>query len=170
MSYHKISSKVFDLSREERGTSLVETLVAAAISVIIFGVITTIMVQFLLVTRWGNSQLEISNDIQVAAIWLGRDALEASSFTPGTGNVYGTLNWPDSSNQYRYSYNPLEETLIREFIEDGLVQTSFPVARNIIAQTDVVFSSSGALLTVTITSSSGAENSNANFQFSMRAR
>ena len=101
----------------------------AAISVIIFGVITTIMVQFLLVTRWGNSQLEISNDIQVASIWLGRDALEASSFTPGSGNVYGTLNWPDSSNQYRYSYDALEETLVREHIEDGLLQTTHTVAR-----------------------------------------
>ena len=88
----KISRELWtNLTRKENGTSLVETLVAAAISVIIFGVITTIMVQFLLVTRWGNSQLEISNDIQVVSIWLGRDALEASSFTPGSGNVYGTL-------------------------------------------------------------------------------
>jgi Flp pilus assembly pilin Flp len=170
MIFDYISTKIRNLHRDQRGTTLVETLVAAAISVIVFGVITTIMVQFLLVTRWGNSKLETSNDIQVASLWLGRDALESSSFTPGSGTVYGTLSWPDSSNQFRYSYNALEDTLVREFIEDGLVQTSFPVARYILDQTDVVFSSSGALLSVSITSTSGEEINSVNLQLSMRAR
>ncbi len=72
-----------DKIKNEKGASLVEMLVAMAISVMVFGVITTALVQFMLVTRWGNSQLQISNDIQIASIWLGRDALESSSFTQG---------------------------------------------------------------------------------------
>ncbi|TFG49355.1 MAG: hypothetical protein E4H33_02425 [Anaerolineales bacterium] len=158
------------ITREERGASLVEMLVAMGISVIVFGVITTAMVQFMLVTRWGNSQLQISNDIQVASLWLGRDALEASSFSPGTGNVYGTLNWPDSSHQFRYSYNALENTLVREELEDGIVQSTLSVARYIADQNDVSFSTSGPLLTVSITSTSGDEIKSANVQFAMRAR
>ena len=155
---------------EEQGTSLVETLVAMGISLIVFGVITTALVQFMLVTRWGNSQLQISNDIQVVSLWLGRDALESSSFTPGTGNVYGTLNWPDSSHQFRYSYNALEYTLVREHLEDGLVQSTLSVARYIADINDVSFSTSGPLLTVSITSSSGDEIISADIQFAMRAR
>lgn len=155
---------------QERGTSIVEVLVAMSISLIVFGVITTSMVQFMLVTRWGNSQLQITNDIQVASLWLGRDALEASSFTAGTGNVYGILNWPDSSNQFRYSYNALEQALVREHIEDGSLQTSHTVARYILDQNDVSFSTSGSLLTVSITSTSGDEIKSVDVEFSMRAR
>jgi len=156
--------------RDEKGTTVVELLVAMAISVIVFGVITTALVQFMLVTRWGNSQLQISNDLQIASIWLGRDALESSSFTPGAGSEYGTLNWPDSSYQFLYSYDPVEGTLVRQFIEDGVVQTTLSVARHITNQTDVVFSVSGKLLTVSITSTSGDETKYANLQFAMRAR
>jgi hypothetical protein len=161
---------VFPNLSQERGTSLVEVLVAMSISLIVFGVITTSMVQFFLVTRWGNSQLQITNDIQVTSIWLGRDALEASSFTAGTGNVYGILNWPDSSNQFRYSYDALEQALVREHIEDGSLLTTNTVARYILDQNDVSFSISGSLLTVSITSTSGDEIKSVDIEFSMRAR
>ena len=161
---------VFPHLNQERGTSLVEVLVAMSISLIVFGVITTSMVQFFLVTRWGNSQLQITNDIQVASIWLGRDALEASNFTAGTGNVYGILNWPDSSNQFRYSYDTLEQALVREHLEDGLLQTTNTIARYIVDQNDVSFSTSGSLLTVSITSTSGEEIKSVELKFSMRAR
>ncbi len=154
----------------ERGTSLVEVLVAMSISLIVFGIIATSMVQFFLVSRWGNSQLQITSDIQVASLWLGRDALEASSFTPGSGNVYGILNWPDSSNQFRYSYNALEQALVREHLEDGSLLTTQTIARYIIDQNDVAFSTSGSLLTVSITSSSGDEVKSVDIEFSMRAR
>ena len=162
--------RVFPHLNQERGTSLVEVLVAMGISLIVFGVITTSMVQFFLVTRWGNSQLQITNDIQVASIWLGRDALEASNFTAGTGNVYGILNWPDSSNQFRYSYDTLEQALVREHLEDGLLQTTNTIARYIVDQNDVSFSTSGSLLTVSITSTSGEEIKSVELKFSMRAR
>jgi prepilin-type N-terminal cleavage/methylation domain-containing protein len=154
----------------ERGTTLVELLVAMAISALVFGIITTIFVQFMLVTRWGNSQLKISSDFQLASIWLGRDALEAASFTPGTGTEYGTLSWADSSQQFRYSYNPTDQTLIREHFDTGVLQSTNTVARYIANQSDVVFSLSGKLLTVAITSTSGQEVENVDLQFALRTR
>ena len=159
-----------DKIKIEQGASLVEMLVAMAISVMVFGVITTALVQFMLVTRWGNSQLQISSDIQIASLWLGRDALEASSFTSGAGVVYGTLNWEDSTNQYRYSYDLVDKTLIREHLVSGVVQSTITVSRHIAAQSDVVFSISGKLLTVSITSTSGEEVESLDIQFAMRTR
>ena len=158
------------MTQPERGASLVEMLVAMSISVIVFGVITTALVQFMLVTRWGNSQLQISNDFQVVSLWLGRDALESSGFTSGTGNIYGTLDWPDSSHQFRYSYNAADHSLIREHLEDGTVESTLTVARYILNQNNVIFNASDTLLTVSITSSSGDESSSIDIQFSMRAR
>ena len=163
-------NKLALIVNEDRGASLVEMLVAMAISVLVFGVITTALVQFMLVTRWGNSQLQITNDIQVASLWLGKDALEASSFTPGAGSVYGILNWPDSTHQFRYSYNSLENTLVREHLDGGAVQSTRSVARNIVNQNDVVFNTSGKLLTVSITSTISNESKSVDIQFAMRAR
>ncbi len=153
----------------EHGTSLVETLVALSIIVLVFGIITTALVQFFLVTRWGNDQLRISNDFQVASLWLGRDALESASFTPGTGVIYGTLNWADSTHQYRYSYNSSNDELVREHFEDSILQSTLQVSRYIADQSDVVFSISGQLLTVTITSSSGNETETVALNLALRS-
>ena len=159
-----------DKIKNEKGASLVEMLVAMAISVLVFGIITTALVQFMLVTRWGNSQLQISSDFQIASLWLGRDALEASFFTPGTGTEYGTLSWADTTQEYRYSYNLANQTLVREHLDNGVVQSTLSIARHIAAQNDVVFNISGKLLTVSITSTSGDEVESVDIQFALRAR
>jgi len=152
----------------ERGTSLVELLVAMSISVLVIGIISTSLVQFFLVTIWGNDQLLITNDLQVASLWLGRDALESANFTPGTDAVYGTLNWDDSTNQYRYSYD--SGNLVREHFEGINLLSTLQVARHIAIQGDVVFSTSGQLLTVSITSTSGDESETVNLSLAMRSR
>lgn len=147
-----------------------EMLVAVSISLMVIGVITTSLIQFLLVTGWGNDQLLVTNDLQIPAMWLGRDALESSSFTPGSGMVYGTLNWEDSSHQFRYSYDPAEDALVREYLQSGAVQSTITVARHIAAQGDVVFNINDHLLTVTITSTSGSVQETATLEFAMRSR
>jgi type II secretory pathway component PulJ len=156
--------------QEERGASLVELLVAIAISVLVFSVLSTALVQFVLTTRWGNNQLQVTNDIQVASLWLGRDALEAASFTPGTGAEYGTLAWADDSQQFRYLYDSTENALIREHYDTGVLQSRITVARRILNQADVTFNISGELLSVTITSSAGEESETANLDLALRTR
>lgn len=156
----------------ERGTTMVELLVAMSISVLVFGIISTSLVQFFLVTRWGNDQLIITNDLQVASLWLGRDALESASFSPGAGAIYGTLNWADSTNQYRYSYDSGNSTLVREHLVDSNLLSTLQVARHIKNQDDVVFSTSGQLLTVSITSTStsGDESETVDLSLAMRSQ
>jgi type II secretory pathway pseudopilin PulG len=163
--YARISS-----AHGERGASLVELLVSIAISIMVFSVLSTALVQFVLSTRWGNNLLQVTNDIQVASLWLGRDAPEAASFTPGSGSVYGTLNWADSSTQYRYSYDSIDSSLIREDLENSIVQTTRTIARHIENQSDVIFNNSGGLLTVTITATSGAESKSTILNFAFRTR
>jgi Tfp pilus assembly protein FimT len=156
--------------KDEQGASLVELLVAIAISVLVFSILSTALVQFILVTRWGNNQLQVTNDIQVASIWLGRDAVESASFTPGTGTEYGTLAWADSSHEYRYIYDIADTALIREHYDSGILQNTITVARRIQNQADVVFSISGELLSVSITATSGDESETANLDFALRTR
>lgn len=171
-----ISAKSIRIRRQlkrvhsERGTTMVELLVAMSISVLVFGIISTALVQFFLVTRWGNDQLIITNDLQVASLWLGRDALESANFTPGAGVIYGTLNWADSTHQYRYSYNLSDGALVREHFENSILQSTLQVARHITNQGDVVFNSSGQLLTVSITSTSGDESETVDLSLAMRSQ
>lgn len=156
--------------QDEFGASLVELLVAIAISVMVFSILSTALVQFVLATRWGNNQLQVTSDIQVASLWLGRDALEAASFTPGAGSEYGTLSWADSSQQYRYLYDSASTSLVREHYDSGALQSTITVARGIQNQGDVTFNISGELLTVSITATAGGESETANLDFALRSR
>lgn len=156
--------------QNERGASLVELLVAIAISLMIFSVLSTALVQFVLTTRWGNNQLQATSDIQVASLWLGRDVLEAASFTPGTGSIYGTLSWADTTQQYLYRYDSGGTSLVREHYDSGVLQSTTTVARGIQSQGDVTFNISGKLLTVSITATAGGESETANLDFALRSR
>lgn len=154
----------------EKGASLVEMLVAMAISTLVFAILSSALVQFVLTTRWGNNLLQVTNDIQVSSLWLGRDAQEAASFSSGSGSVYGTLNWADSSTQYRYSYDAADGSLVREHIENSVVISTLTVARHIQNQSDVTFAISSQLLTVTITSISGDDSQSATMVYALRTR
>jgi len=162
-----------DFHQGQKGTSLVEMLVVIAISTMVIGIITTSLVQFLLVTNWGNDQLLVTSDLQVAGLWLGRDIPESSTFTPDTvdPNRYGTFSWLDETgvlHEYTYSYDPSSGDLIREYLQDGSTQTTLGVARNIAEAGDVNFSPSGDLVTVEITSTSGDVNKTIELNLAMR--
>ncbi len=161
---------MIQIRSSESGASLVELLVAVAVAFMATSFLSTALVQFMLTTRWGNHQLQATNDIQVASLWLGRDALEAANFAPGTSPVYGTLSWADNSQQYRYSYNAADQQLVREYYLSGALQSTTTVARHISNQADVVFTLTGKLLSVSITSTSGDESETANLEFALRTR
>ncbi|MDZ7843609.1 MAG: prepilin-type N-terminal cleavage/methylation domain-containing protein [Anaerolineales bacterium] len=160
-----------NLDHDQKGASLIEMLVAISISVMVLGIITTSLTQFMLASRWGNDSLLVSSDLQIASIWLGRDALEAADFIPGTGTEYGTLSWEDQNqveHQNTYSYDPAENDLIREYYQDGTLISTLSAARRIAAQGDVVFSLTDHLLTVTITSTSGDVSETAELNLALR--
>lgn len=166
--------RLMSFVREERGASLVEMLVAVAISVMVIGIITTSVVQFMLVNRWGNDQLLVSSDLQVASLWLGRDGPEARAFTPDTvdPNEYGTFSWVDQNliqHQHRYYYDPGKGDLVREYLRGGVPQSTLSVARRIAAAGDITFAVSGDLVTVTITSTSGEVSETAEINLALRS-
>jgi len=156
--------------KEQKGATLVELLVAAGISVIIIGVITGSLAQFILVSRWGNDQLLVTNSLQTASLWLGRDVPECHSFIPGSGNEYGTLSWEDGSQQFRYSYDAGNQALIREHLIGGVVQSSQAAARRIEDQNDITFTFNGDLLSISLTVTSGDVSETRQLDLAMRSR
>jgi len=149
------------LATEDRGVTLTEILVSIFIMSLILGLLGTAFYQFFAATTLGNDTLTALRDLEIAGVWLSRDAREAVSFTPGSGTVYGTFDCGGSTVEY--SYDSGNTALVRAV--DGESRT---VARHIAVQNDVQFSVSGSLVTVTLTSTSGAISRSATIEVNMR--
>jgi Tfp pilus assembly protein PilV len=164
--------KLTSLARSERGVSLPEILVATVIAASVAGLLGTTVYQFFRATTDGRNHLAVQNSVRNASLWLGRDATEAQSFSPGSGTTYGTFITGEPSIKFRYSYDASEKALVRDYLVDDVVQTSQAVARNIENQGDVVFSVTGGLLTVTITTTSpdGSASEDLTLNLAMRVR
>ncbi len=161
-----LGSGVHSLRRlvtEDRGATLTEIIVALFLTSLVLGLLGTAIYQIFSATRWGNESLAAMHDLEIAGVWLSRDAREALSFTPGSGTLYGTLDCGDSTAQY--SYDSANTALVRT--AQG---RSLTVARHIAQQNDVQFTVDGSLVTVSLTSTSGSTSRNATFQISMRTQ
>lgn len=145
------------LLEDERGISLVELLVGIGIAAGIMTLIGTFIFQFFTVTRVGTNQMAVSSDLQSAALWLGRDAAQAHTFTAGSSPVYGsfTADSASSDHEFRYLYDSADSDLIREHYVDGSLDSRVVVARLVAAEGDVSFTTSGNLVSVTVSATSG---------------
>jgi hypothetical protein len=152
----------------ESGASLVELLVAVAISAVVLSMVGMAVYQFYAISTFGNARLAVLHDLQNAGLWLGRDSTEASSFTPGAGAVYGTFSWSDSSRQFRYSFNAGQNALVREEIISSVVVSTVTVARHIAAQGDITFTPTGGRVSVSITASSAGVSATDTILLAMR--
>jgi hypothetical protein len=157
------------LVAEDRGMTLTEMLVTAFLMFLLIGLLGTAFYQFFTATRGGNDALTALHDLENARVWLSRDVSEAQSFTSGSSPVYGTFDCGDYSTvQYRYSYDLGNTALVREKIVDGGVESTLTLARHIAQESDVGFSVSGNLVTITLISTSGATSRSATLKVNMR--
>jgi hypothetical protein len=149
----------------EAGITLVELLAGLGISIFVLAFVGTAVFQFYKVTGWGNDRMLLASSLQTAQLWLGRDAVQANSFTPGATPVYGTLSIPTSGSpiQIQYSYDSAAHTLVRTDASGSQV-----VARNIANESDVSFSLSGRQLDVSLTSTRGSLTDSSVFSFALR--
>jgi hypothetical protein len=145
-------------------------LIAAFLVASAAGLIATAIYQVFIVSQGGNARLSELTDLESAALWIGRDATEAVSWTPGSGIAYGTFQTTDPSISYRYGFIGAENALARQVLVSGTPQQTLRLARHIANQGDVVFSVSGSLVTVSITATSGSTSQSATFNVSMRAQ
>jgi len=141
--------------RRSRGFTLIELLVVLAILAVVSGVLTLIFYQLSNVPRWGNAQLAVDSDLRNAGLWLMRDGNEAWSFTPGVSPIYGAFAITRTGNTtatatYRYDGG----TLWRDYATASATTTK-GVARHVAQASDAAFTSSGGIVVVEITATSG---------------
>jgi hypothetical protein len=125
------------IHHNQKGISMVEFLVAAAVVGIIAALIGVIVPQMASIPEKGVAQMDALHDLQNVIHWIGMDAGSAQTAVGG-GSL--TLTMPDDSV---VTYSCTGDTLYRNIPGDIL-----PVARSISALT---FTVSGRMITLEIT-------------------
>lgn len=154
--------------RSEFGFTVPEMLIAAFLVAAAAGLIATAINQTFIVSKDGNARLAVLGDVENAALWIGRDVSESAAFAVGSGSVYGTFTTSDPAVQYRYSYDAANTALVRQVLVSGTPNSTLRISRRIAQQADVSFSSSGRLMTVQLTATSGPTTESATLKLAMR--
>ncbi len=127
----------------ETGITLIELLVASAISATIIGFMSTAIFQFFTVTRQGSDVMTSVHQVQNAGHWVTRDGQMASSASGGSQLV---LTVPDS--------DPVTYALIGTELHRTVDGADLLVARNITA---LDFDVDRNVVTMSVTSSASGE-------------
>ena len=146
--------------------TLVEILVALAITGLITGTLVTAIYQIYQVTGWGSNQMRVQHDLQNAATWLNRDVVSASSAEVSGSQMVLTVPYfiTDTILARTITYTHSASHLTR----DCGVSTVITVARHV---GSVAFSPTGPVtsaITITITSWAGNVIQRATLHLDMR--
>ncbi len=135
------------ITKGEKGYSLVELLLASAITALIAGVLVTSIYQFTVVSSHGTARLVALDEVQIAARWVIRDSQSAiqaatpvacginctsvdltvpdpsgtvtyTAPVPALGEVFGTLTYTTGTITYSMNGTDLQRS-----VNGGLAQT-----------------------------------------------
>lgn len=149
------------MSRNERGFTLPETIIALAVMGLVLPVIFSIFYLVLSVPIRGGSSLEASLEAAQSVEVISRDGRSAISFStpvPAAPLDYGTFYWLDYSvlppitYTVRYYYDPSNLSLARQETVGDSVTTRF-IARNVRNFGDVALFPVGDSISISVTSS-----------------
>ena len=135
---------------DQRGITLVETIVAAVIAAMLVSVLGSAIFLFTRAAEEGNNELRDIHDMQNAGYWLTRDGKMAqyTDLSDGAPPVQSmTLSWTDDGQAHTVTYSLSSTDLRRN--HNG---TTITVARYV---SSVGFSISQGIITGTMTSSPG---------------
>lgn len=135
---------------DQKGITLVETIVAAGIAAMLIGVLGSSIYVFTRTTEQGNNELRALHDVQNAGYWLARDGktAEATDLVDGAGPVGSmTLNWTDGGQAYTVTYSLSGTGLERDYNGDTITVAHYV--------SSVEFSISQGIITASLTSSPG---------------
>ena len=125
--------------KREKGFSLVELVVATAISGLVISGLGTAIYQILTVTEYGNDKLTAAHELQNAAHWFSLDGQRANTASGGSGLV---LTLPDNSS--------VTYAVVGTELRRTAGGSSIALAQNI---TGADFSVENRIITMTVTSS-----------------
>ena len=136
---------------DQKGYTIVETLLAAGIGAMIVAVLGSAIFLFMRVTEEGTDEFRAQHDIQNTGHWLTRDVERAETTQVGgaAGDMTLTLTWTEDSQTHTVTYHrsDTDNTDLQRDLNDGSSTTEKLVARYV---SSVDFSISNGLVTATI--------------------
>lgn len=144
----------------QQGLTLLEMIISVTTLSLIMGALTASISLAVKVPVERSSRVSVDQSLQSGQQWLVRDAGSAENFTAQANPRYGILTWTDRLGlqfiriAVTYSYNPTEQTVVREQRKDGVLDTSFVVLKNIKSYEDVVFTWDPAERTMQVSATS----------------
>ncbi len=142
--------------RRRAGFTLVEVLIALAISGMILASMVTILSLLLNLPLPMSDELAALDNLRQAVQWISADARQAESFGAGTQPDYGTFTWVDRSvspaitHSVRYYYSAADSALVREDTADGSPSSRI-LSTHIASYSDVSLQESGGIVSASLT-------------------
>jgi prepilin-type N-terminal cleavage/methylation domain-containing protein len=140
------------------GFTLVEVLIALAISGLILASIVAILSLLLNLPLPMSDELAALDNLRQAVQWISADARQAESFGAGTQPDYGTFTWVDRSvspaitHSVRYYYSVADSALMREDTANGS-DSSRMLSTYVAAYSDVSLQESAGIVNASLTMS-----------------
>lgn len=157
------------LARDERGFTLVETVMATALAALLMSTLGMAIHQFSGVTRLHSSVLTVNQQVQTAATLLRRDVVSAAAGVVGEGDTL-TLHVP--TYPFGEPTEPLTHTVAYALVGGDLVRTDAQgatvVARHVRAVDWGAPGPVGATVVVTMVVASEGREHSATLQFHRR--
>jgi len=138
------------------GFTLVEVVIALAISGIIMASVVTVLSLLLNLPVPMSDELAALDNLRQAVQWVSADARQAESFVAGTQPDYGTFAWVDRfvspavAHSVRYYYSAADSSLVREETAGGS-PSSRVLSTHIAAYGDVSLHESAGVVSASLT-------------------
>lgn len=152
--------------RGKRGFTIIELMIATAITAIIMGGLVSAFYYVSTVPPQQTNQLTAENELRLALDQIQNDGVQAQSFTPGSDpyEYYGSFSSnpdPTGNGGYTITYRYEDGQLVREKSIDGESPTVNSIAFYIADAEDVAFVYDGdRQVTVTMTVTLNADTQN----------
>ncbi|MCK5577734.1 MAG: prepilin-type N-terminal cleavage/methylation domain-containing protein [Dehalococcoidales bacterium] len=137
-------NKLGVIKRDQNGLTMIELLVAVAITALIMSGLTMIIFNIVSNNAQNSGQMTVLRQVQNSGHWISRDTLMAQEVyvTPGTGfpltltwiNELADLDNPPIVYQVVYNYDSIGQRLTREYYEYPQGQPPVLVATTFIAE------------------------------------
>jgi prepilin-type N-terminal cleavage/methylation domain-containing protein len=101
------------LIKRKRGFTLLEVIVALAVTVLIMPAIVAALIVFMTIPGEEGNELTAIHNVRTEADWITLDGMRAREFSPGSGPVYGTFYWED------YTIEPADHYEVEYRFKDG---------------------------------------------------